>query len=581
MLALPAVAQTPARDGVITGQVIDAASAKPVSAALVSIDGTGQSTTGANRTPRILTGADGRFAFSALPTPGSFRVSATKGGYANGAYGMRRPGGASQSIELSSIQPKAEITVRVWKHGAITGTVTDEAGEPLVTVQVRALMRRAGGARPFAGAVASGMTDDRGVYRLGSLLPGDYLVVASQPGFSAPAGLSADLAGTGRGVGELVGLVAGQAQQGLRVGSALYGMPRGTATPPAPAGTRMRTYPPTFHPAAVAAAQAAVVSLGSGEERSSVDIHLTPVTTLRVSGTLMGPSGPAGMAPLRLIPSGGDLMPPEALGAVGVTDASGAFVFPAVVPGNYVLKNEMRESPAVGWIALPIAVAGDDIDGVVATLQPGLRITARLRFDGSAPPPAPEQGRPPPFSLEPEDGSATVSLAAPGATADAVTLVGFAPGRYRVRIAHSPAGWMFKGAMLDGVDVSVTPFDLSRDLTDLELVFTDRWSGVGGTVQGAGADGAVVVLFPTESRAWINAGPNPRRLRSARVDAQGRFGIRSVPPGDYYVVAIPDEQSAEWRDPSVLETLARTATQVTIGDGEHKTLDLRVREVRQ
>lgn len=577
------MAQTPApveRVGAIAGRVVDAGTGRPVSAALVSIAGTGQITSGPNASPRVLTGPDGRFVFGQLPVPGRFSINASKGGYAGGAYGMQRPNGTSQSIELSATQKTADITIPVWKHGAITGTVTDEAGEPVVGVQVRAAMRRAGAARQFGGAVAAGMTDDRGIYRLGSLLPGDYLVVASPPGVSAPAGIFADVARTKAGVGELAGVIAGQSLQGVRVGDSLYGTPRGTVTPPPPVGTRMQIYPPTFHPAATNPAHATVVSVGSGEERASIDLHLTPVPTLRVSGTLIGPAGPAAMVALRLLPSGGELIPPEALGAIGVTDASGSFVFPAVVPGNYVLKNEVRESVASGWVAMPIAVTGDDVDGVVATLQPGLRITARAQFEGNAPPPAAE-GRPLPFSLEPEDGSPTVSLSAPGVSAAVITIVGYSPGRYRVRVANSPAGWMFKAAMLDGVDVSLTPFDFTRDISDLTLVFTDRWSGVSGVVQGTRADRAAVILFPTDARAWINAGPNPRRLRSARVDAQGRFGINSVPPGDYYVVAIPDGQSADWRDPLMLEALARMATQVSIAEGEHKMLDLQLREVRQ
>jgi 16S rRNA G966 N2-methylase RsmD len=47
------------------------------------------------------------------------------------------------------------------------------------------------------------------------------------------------------------------------------------------------------------------------------------------------------------------------------------------------------------------------------------------------------------------------------------------------------------------------------------------------------------------------------------------------------VVAVQEEPPGDWRDPAALEALARVATQVTIVEGEHKTIDLRVREVRQ
>jgi hypothetical protein len=161
------------------------------------------------------------------------------------------------------------------------------------------------------------------------------------------------------------------------------------------------------------------------------------------------------------------------------------------------------------------------------------------------------------------------------------TLKGYAAGRYLVRPSGSPSGWMFKSAMLNGVDVSETPFEFSRDVTDLVITFTDRWTGLGGAVQGQGADGAIVVVFPTEAQGWTGYGSSPRRLKSARVDAQGRFGISSLPPGDYFAVAIAEEQSADWRDGKTLEALSRIATRVTIGEGEHRTIDLRLREVRQ
>ena len=55
-----------------------------------------------------------------------------------------------------------------------------------------------------------------------------------------------------------------------------------------------------------------------------------------------------------------------------------------------------------------------------------------------------------------------------------------------------------------------------------------------------------------------------------------------MPPGEYYLIAVPEEQAPpDWRDPKTLEALARLATQVSIGEGEHKTLDLRIKEVRQ
>jgi hypothetical protein len=357
----------------------------------------------------------------------------------------------------------------------------------------------------------------------------------------------------------------------------------------------MQIYPPVFYPSALAPAQAMTITLASGEERIGVDLQLQPVPTVRVAGTLMGVSGPASTTSLRLVPAGVEVMAPEALAHVSVSDAAGSFTFAAVPQGQYTLQaSSTGMAPGTAragdtyWLAMPIAVSGDDLDGVVAVMRPALRITARLEFEGAAPKPAAQPQRPgqfmqAPFALESDDLSVPGGMGGMSATSgeQGFTLAGYAAGKYRVRVSGSPAGWMFKAAMLNGVDVSETPFEFTSDIPDLVLTFTDRWSGIGGVVQGTGANGAMVLVFTTNPQAWENTGTSPRRLKSTRASAKGEFGLSSVPPGDYYVVAVPEEQAADWRDPKILEVLARLATQVNIAEGEHKTIDLRLKEVRQ
>lgn len=221
-------------------------------------------------------------------------------------------------------------------------------------------------------------------------------------------------------------------------------------------------------------------------------------------------------------------------------------------------------------------------------MNPALRITGRLQFDGNTSPPVhASQGRPlmsVPFVLDPADATSTPvpdQLAAISGDGPGFVVTGYRPGRYRVRVPNSPPGWMFKAATLNGVDVSENPFELTRDVADLVLTFTDRWSGIGGLVQGTGSDGAAIFAFPTDAGKWTTGGSSPRRLRSARANARGQFGLSSLPPGDYYLVALKEEPPGDWRDPASLDALARIATQVTIVEGEHRTIDLPVREVRQ
>ncbi|HEY0077512.1 MAG TPA: carboxypeptidase-like regulatory domain-containing protein [Pyrinomonadaceae bacterium] len=78
------------------------------------------------------------------------------------------------------------VHLTLMKGGVITGTVTDENGEPLVAARVRAVYLHDldGRAHPASGQFygLERQTDDRGVYRIYGLPPGVYLVGAG--GFS-------------------------------------------------------------------------------------------------------------------------------------------------------------------------------------------------------------------------------------------------------------------------------------------------------------------------------------------------------------------------------------------------------------
>ena len=588
LVSVNGAAQQP-RDGIITGQVVDAATGKPVSAALVTIQGAGAQPPPARGAPsweaiplRILTGSDGRFVFRDLPA-GSFTIAVTKSGYAEGASGRQRPGGTSRPVVLTEAQRTADATVRLWKYAAIAGTVTDEAGEPVVGVRVRVMqqMLEAGRRRLRSFGVATA-TDDRGAYRFGNLLPGDYAIVASVQPLGAPATTFTDAERTHSSFGYMMGSAPGQ-PSGIGIGDAGLALGRGMPVPPPPVSGRVQIYPPTFYPSTLSPAQATVVTVAAGEERSGIDLQLQPVPTARVSGLLVSPAGMQNGTIERLIPNGAEIDTGD-FELVSGTDARGAFVFPSVTPGQYLLRSSQGMGDSINWAAMPIAVAGGDLDGIVATLRPELAIGGRLEFEGAAAPT--DQRARAQIVVEGTEGHPGNTQARtewrfpPAAPQATFRIRGYAAGTYLVRVTGSPAGWMFKSAMLNGVDVSETPFDLTRDVGDLVITFTDRWTGLGGSVQGADREGPLVIVFPSDPQRWMDYGSGSRRVRSARATADGRFAISSLPPGDYYVVALPEQQADDWRDPKTLERLVAVATPVTILEGQHRTIDLRLREVR-
>jgi hypothetical protein len=302
-----------------------------------------------------------------------------------------------------------------------------------------------------------------------------------------------------------------------------------------------------------------------------------------------------GLCPVRLLPQwvasfAGDT---GIEAATSVTDAAGNFTFIGVTPGAYVVRatgdlamsfvdgkprcfNAARGIGPLLWAAESVTVAGRDTFARL-TLRPGLTVVGRFEFDGTAPRPAPERLRQIPVHIEPidarPDATATSRQSNPDGTFAAT---GVRPGRYFIRTLGLPERWVLMSVTHEGRDITETALELTDNLTNVVMTFTDRPTEINGRVRaadGAPDDTATVLVFPADPEAWVDFGLNPAKLRSARADAAARFTLR-VLPGDYYVVAIPEEGTTGWRDPKVLEPLSRRATRVLLFSGDTKVVDL-------
>jgi len=571
-----------AATGLIVGIVIDAATGKPASGAVVSISG-GAAVSPFDRDapaamPRILTSADGRFVYHDLPR-GDYSITASKSGFAEGAYGRRRPGGPSVALALADGEKTAEVIVRIWKFAAISGTVLDEAGEPVVGARVRSWRRAFDRGRYGFVAAAAASTDDRGVYRLGGLMPGDYVV--GVPALQVPALSSESRPSSSLEVTPSVGFNTAA----TRLGPGLDVFLRGAPVPPPPVDGRLSLYPTIWHPSAASSAQAASVTVTSGLERSGIDIQLYPLPTARVSGTVTRGEGAISAIPVRLIPSGDEI---DESGFLAAADGNGSFVFPAVPAGQYTLRvaatmsiEQKQTLLSTLWGEMPLTVGESDVSDAALVIGRSIRIYGRLEFEGSKP--GPTKVDRVPLLVESVDRRLTFPSAPIFLDAGQFSSGGYPPGRYFVRVSGSPIGWMFKSATYNGRDVSETPIELVNEDVQVVLTYTDRWTGLAGTVDTA--DGrqdadAIVLVFPTDSKLWVNYGATPRRLKSARTRKTGEYNFNSLPPGSYHVIALPDEQAADWMDPAFLEAASRVATRITIAEGEQRTSNLRTREIR-
>lgn len=569
--------------GLIVGQVVDGETGRPVGLTMVRLGAMAGGVLRQSVQTTLMTGSDGRFVFRGLPA-GSYTVMARKAGYLPATFGTRSPGATPRAVLLSATNLAADVPVRMWKAASIGGTVTDESGEPLVRVPIAVLRKFMTGGRPRFADVSRSMTDDRGMYRVGDLIPGQYLVATSAPPRAFSLALARELAHGG--AGHTIG-------PGIQVDDFIIQLGAGLPTPPPPEGGRLRVYPLTFYPGTESATQAGVITLQAGEEYGVADVQLRPSGVAAVRGRVIGPD--AGGSPLlQLLRTDVEAIAPGMPGALTPTSLGGEFIFPTVSEGNYTLRvtdttqggaSLPRGAPrTILWAADPVVVGGADVHEVIVTLRNGLHARGQVEFEGSRAHPAPRVLQQIPVAVEAAFGAPLISSAGGSTSASArVDATGgfvtpaLPGGTYIVRVTNSPQGWMFKAAMYGGRDLSTEPVDMTSDLNGVVLQFTDRWTGVQGTVRGPGGlpdPDATVFVFPLDPAAWEGYGPTPRRLRVAQPAASGHYAIDALPPGDYYAIAVRDEP-VEWRDPSVLDQLSRSAMRVTVRADGKTTLDLR------
>ena len=164
----------PATTAAISGNVVDGATGRPIENAIVTLT---RRTGGPLSFPtRLLTDAQGRFVFKDVPPGEGYSVGATRHGYLPADYGRSELGGAPQRISLRERQWISNARITMWRPGAISGTVLDEHGEPIVGVYVRALASVIVAGAPHYAAASPTTTDDRGMYRISGLREGRYIV---------------------------------------------------------------------------------------------------------------------------------------------------------------------------------------------------------------------------------------------------------------------------------------------------------------------------------------------------------------------------------------------------------------------
>ena len=223
-------------------------------------------------------------------------MTARRGGYLQLQYGQLRSFEPGTPLQLEAGDTLTGVDFHLPRGAVLTGTVFDQHGQPAVGVRVAAQRYQfTSGRWDMAGIGRDDSTDDRGVYRLFGLPPGDYYVEAS---------------------------------------------PRLTTSDP----TRSAS---TYYPNSADLGSAQRVSLRAAQERLGIDVSLAFSNTARVSGRVVDAVG-LPLASARSVslvarnPSG-------LRNRSAPIQPDGSFVIEGVPPGEFTLYTN---TPATGTIAV-------------------------------------------------------------------------------------------------------------------------------------------------------------------------------------------------------------------------------------
>ncbi|MET0647274.1 MAG: carboxypeptidase regulatory-like domain-containing protein [Pyrinomonadaceae bacterium] len=439
----------------------------------------------------------------------------------------------------------ADIMLRARRGGAITGRVTYEDGEPVADAQVRLFRLRQGRIvwvtstwERYSRDKANLKTDSRGVYRVGGLSAGEYIVRVSESRLT-------------RGVEGNEGDVYGD-------GSLVV----------------------TYFPSAGSVKDAAPVRVYEGRDTDRVDIRIPERTTRKLGGTFTLKRGghPVAGAEIMLTRKDEGAFPQRLSGDESArTDRNGRWEVSGVPDGEYLLT----VSPTTAYVAaglegtrsvnvLPVkrelTVSGADLADLKLEAEEGGRVSGTVSVEGG-------KGLPDFVRIEALRDGEEVDTTFPRAGGkfefDSVP-----PGEVRFRVSGFPEDRFYvksisrnqldllrepvrvgEGARVEGVSVV-----LAADVATLKGQALSRHDGTSPLAH------AWVVLVTADEKLR-RAGALPRVVRA---DARGRFEIAGG-PGEYFVAAMPgrDLLRQNFRlDEEYVRRSQSTLARVTLKAGE-------------
>jgi hypothetical protein len=481
--------------------------------------------------------AQGNFRLDDLD-PDRYRITVQRTGYLTASYPDSL---GAPTIDLTSAASVAGITIKMTPQAVISGTITDEDGDPVPNVFVSIARWEYQNGKKRLSNRGGGAANVDGAYSIGSLEAGSYIIsVQPPPNFLGPA----------------------MRQQGPQ-----------------------ETFAATFYPGVMDASAAVAVHVTAGAVLRGTDIRMRRQRAYRIRGKVTG--GNQNGVMLQLLPASGAYLTPVGLNRNAST-RDGAFEIDGVLPGTYVLEVRPANLRAAdGTLSLnnemgrQIVTVGDqDVDGVVLPLGPGADVTGKITKEGT--PPQQQPGQPasfPGMNIQPaveliDRQNARIANAPGQAKPDgSFEIQHILPGAYQVEVMALPPGLYVKSIRYGGQDLTKSLLDLSSGGGgSIDVVLSYNVADISGVVHGG--DGQP--LADVALTLWI-PGPTSNEAidftRATQSDGDGKFKFSDLPPGDYRVAAWEQIDSGLGTVPEFRSQFESAATSVKLSEGDHAQIE--------
>ena len=445
----------------------------------------------------------------------------------------------AQVVNVTEGEAVTKIDFALVRGGVITGRITDAEGHPLIGERVSIVQKDA---QPDAGPQMlmlggrRNQTDDRGIYRVYGLGPGNYKVSVGQ---ESPAGGAASIMGMG--------------------------------------GSQ---YVKTFYPGVEDESRATIIEIKEGTEAKNVDITVNkPGSGYSVTGRVIDADSGAPVASTYIGISSLDESGKQ-VGGMNFTgnqsDANGKFRMEGLRPGHYSTytfaagqENSTYSEPVTfdvadsdvtgieiklrrGATINGVAVVENNSDPAVAALLQTAHLYAYVEQKGT---PAPSYGQ----SQIAADGSFHMS--------------GLAPGKARIGMQGFPTppkGLTMVRTELDGLDQKDgIEIASGAQVNGVRLVFAYGTGSIRGDVKLEGGS----LPEGTSLRVVIRsvAGDPRRFIRYGELDARYHFVVENIPPGNYELAVSEVKPMSGGKLVPPVELLKQP---VTVANGAEVTVNL-------